>query len=384
MKVTGSSIEQLEKGKPKGKCRKWRLWASTECGRKSRRFDGTWTQAQNAISAFVDELSAQSPEAGRFGPYAASWLDFKVETGAIRKSTARVYGTALGILGRSPIGKMELTAIGPEECRAAIMWAKRNPKKAGELSNTTLRMVYAVLRMVLQQAVDDGLLPANPTDKVSRPSRDTEERGALPAVEIAAMLGKLDSMPLDGRTMAVRFMAMLALRRGEACALLDADVSAAAVVRGTVLDATGEVGPPKTMAGNRTVPMPPQLVEKVREWREVRAALGFADAPTLCCNTDGGILRPQCLWRWWMNNRAALGCDGVVLHQLRHSNLTMMARHMGPYDLQRYAGWSSISMAMTYVHEDSDAVAAAVADAWCGLDAPNLHHPAMRELSTSA
>lgn len=34
MKVTGSTIQQLERDKPKSRCRKWRLWATTEQGRK--------------------------------------------------------------------------------------------------------------------------------------------------------------------------------------------------------------------------------------------------------------------------------------------------------------------------------------------------------------
>ena len=61
MKVTGSTIEQLEKGKRKSQCRKWRLWATTELGRKSRRFEGTWTQAQEALKAFTEELDGFVP-----------------------------------------------------------------------------------------------------------------------------------------------------------------------------------------------------------------------------------------------------------------------------------------------------------------------------------
>ena len=41
MRVKGSTIQQLEKDKPRSRCRKWRLWATTDEGRKSRRFTGT-------------------------------------------------------------------------------------------------------------------------------------------------------------------------------------------------------------------------------------------------------------------------------------------------------------------------------------------------------
>ena len=87
MKVTGSTIQQLEKDKPRNRCRKWRLWATTERGRKSRRFHGTWTQAQDALCAFVDELEGQVPNAETFGAYAASWARWREVSGAYDPGT---------------------------------------------------------------------------------------------------------------------------------------------------------------------------------------------------------------------------------------------------------------------------------------------------------
>jgi integrase len=57
----------------------------------------------------------------------------------------------------------------------------------------------------------------------------------------------------------------------------------------------------------------------------------------------------------------------MTLHQLRHSNLSMMARHMSPFDLQRYAGWSSIEPAKVYIHDDLEAVTKAVSKAWTAM-----------------
>ena len=120
----------------------------------------------------------------------------------------------------------------------------------------------------------------------------------------------------------------------------------------------------------RTLPMPPALVTKVDEWRELRRALGWQDSPTLCCNTEGGVLRPQLLQRWWSGDsqhigiRDEIGCSDMTLHQLRHSNLSMVARYMSPFDLQHYAGWSSIEPAKVYIHNDMDKMTLAVADAW--------------------
>ena len=54
----------------------------------------------------------------------------------------------------------------------------------------------------------------------------------------------------------------------------------------------------------------------------------------------------------------------MTLHQIRHSNLSMMARHMSVFDLQRWAGWSSIEPARVYVHADAESLKRGSEDAF--------------------
>ena len=168
-------------------------------------------------------------------------------------------------------------------------------------------------------------------------------------------------MRLDGRVMTLYLMLMLGLRRGEACAVMPEDVSGGCLhVRRAISERDGTIGTPKSAAGVRTLPMPQRLKAKMTAWERERERLGFADAPTLCCNTFGGVIRPQLLQRWWEQVRGGLGCEGMTLHQLRHSNLSMMARFMpSAFDLQKWAGWSSLEPARVYVHNDLDALRAA-------------------------
>ena len=368
MKVTGSTVQQLDRTRangtprPKSECRRWRLWATTNEGRKSRRFSGTYTQAQEALRAFVAELEGQVPNAELFGPYAASWLAWRAESGRYSPNSIATYRRHVDALRRSPLEPLRLDEVTPEACRSALAWM-RSHAVSGHMSNTTLAKSHQVLRMVLQRAVDDGELARNPMDSVEPPRADTVERDALSPEEMADLLDALDAMPTDSRVVACYLMVCLGLRRGEACAVRPDDVDGGFVhVRGTVRDADGTIGKPKSAAGDRKLPMPPRLAAKLDEWSRARPR-----GRTLCCMPDGSVMTGRVMGRWWERNRDELGCRGFTLHQLRHSNLSMMARYMSPFDLQRWAGWSSIEPARVYIHDDMDSVVRAVRDAWDGI-----------------
>ena len=369
MKVTGSTIQQLEKDKPRGKCRRWRLWATTEEGRRSRRFAGTWTQAQDALSAFVAELEGHVPNAETFGAYAESWRLWREQSGSYTPNTVVQDARKVRALRRTGLDEMRMDEIGPDDCREALMWLRDHPARSARCdryTNTSMDKFHQTLKAILAQAVQDGRLARNPMDGIRPPKLDTRERDALSPDELQLFLNRVDQLPLDGRTMALYLMACLGLRRGEACAVLDSEVSDVVRVTGSVSDVGGKRGPTKSEAGVRALPVPPRLAEKIAEWRALRARIGLRDAPTLCCTARGGVMVGSVLGAWWRKVRDGLGCGGMTLHQLRHSNLSMMARHMSAHDLQRYAGWARINMALVYVHDDMDAVARAVAEAWGG------------------
>ena len=353
------SIIPLE-NKSRYKCRKWRLYVTTECGQRSRNVAGTWTEAKTALERFKLELSEQPAEQATFQAYAQSWIDYREQLGTLAPGTIANNKREIAALNRSALASLELSTIAPTDCKNALIWIKQHPvRKRGELSNTTMNKLYITLSSILSQAVDDELIPANPMRKVKPPKVDTKERDALAPKELMGLVSRLSTLPLDGRTMALYFMSLCGLRRGEACALSVNDVDNGVLcVHLAIKERNGKIDEPKSKAAIRFLPMPQQLIEKVDEWNQIRTAKGLTNALTLCCNSRGGVLRPQNLQRWWTGDakhngvRDKLGCADMTLHQLRHSNLSMVARYMSPYDLQRYAGWSSIEPARIYIHAD--------------------------------
>lgn len=72
----------------------------------------------------------------------------------------------------------------------------------------------------------------------------------------------------------------------------------------------------------------------------------------MVCDAHGRALKPNAVTHWWARHRAEYGCDGVTLHELRHSYITSLARAgVHPRVMQDLAGHSSPRVTMEiYAH----------------------------------
>lgn len=365
------SVHPME-SKPRTRCRVWRLYVSTDAGQKTRIFHGTWTAAKAALIEFKAELAATPTDSTGFAAYALRWLEWRAQSGEYAPGTIANNRREINALNRSALARVELAAITPETCRDALLWIKSNPQRGDNpLTNTTMNKIYQTLHAILEQATDDGRIPANPMRKIRAPKPDTKERVALTPEQLHRLIETLSNRPLDGRVVSLLLMAYCGLRRAETCALAPTDVRDGLIhVDKAIKERDGSIGAPKSTASIRAIPAPPQLLDILNKWNKQRDALGFSTALTLCCNTVGGVLLPQNLYRWWVGDskhngiRETLGYPALDLHGIRHSNLSMMARHMSAFELQHYAGWSSIEPARVYIHRDMDALTRAVNSAW--------------------
>lgn len=375
-----ATVQQIDKERPRAKCRRWRLWVNRGGVRRSKRFEGTYTQAVAAASAFEAECAADDARqaSAPFMEYAALWHDRRAASGQFAPGTLENDRRAIRAFGRTALASLRLAEVTPEDAQDALLWLRSHPARGDRpLSGTTANKLYRALYSIFEQAEADGRIAANPLARQKAPKVDTKERRALTPDALRAAYAALDGLPMDGRAMALRLIMALGLRRGEACGVLVGDLDLAAgvlTVRHAVKERNGSIGSPKSAAAVRPLPLPPALAESLSEWLRTRDRQGIGDAPTLCCNQSGRTLRPQLLQRWWNDQRAALGCDGLTLHELRHSNLSMMARHMpSAFDLQRWAGWSSLEPARVYIHSDLDALTAGMLSAFGGFGAPKTH-----------
>lgn len=366
MKVAGKGSIQALEDRPRKHCRKWRLFVRADGKQRTRVVHGTYSHAEMELDAFKRELEERIETDMVLGTLADSVLEYRRASGMYAIGTLMNFERDVRTIKRV-LGDARLDSITPSVVRDSLSSIRNGNNATGRvLSGTYMIDIYGTLKGILDVAVSDGLIASNPVDKVQAPRVDTLEKDWMPEDRFMDFIGNVSREPLDGRVMSVLFMAQLGLRRGEACALYDSDVhDGVAHIRRAIKERNGTIGVPKSRSGIRNLPMPQLLSEKVSEWRDIRShEPRYRSAITLCCDSRGGVLRPQNLYKWWERNKARLGADGFTLHQIRHSNLSLMARHMSPFDLKDWAGWSSLAPARVYIHQDSSALRAAVDDAW--------------------
>ncbi|MGZ5379238.1 MAG: tyrosine-type recombinase/integrase, partial [Mycobacterium sp.] len=184
------------------------------------------------------------------------------------------------------------------------------------LSASRVRPAHQLVGAVLKFAVKARHLPANPADGVELPRLPESEQRYLTHEQlhrVAVASGRLRTLVL--------VLGYCGLRSGEAAALRVADVDLGArrirIRRSvTYVRKTGLVEGPTKNHTARTVPVPAfvaRLLETEMDDRDVKA-LVFPSA------RNGGYLTlGQARYAFTKATAAVDGCDGVRLHDLRHT-----------------------------------------------------------------
>lgn len=268
------SIVQMEKGKPKGKCRKWKLVVSLgrdactgKYPQKARAFHGTYTQAQKALAEFVAEINGGEVvrrSAWTFKDYADHFCELREKSGDYAASTNDATRGRLRQISRH-IGGLKMQEITPAVVETVYL-DMRNGKAARvrPLKGTTLNGIHKAASLMFDHAKKAGVITVNPCDIVDTPSRDTGEKKRLTGAAAQKLIGELD--PAESMECAIALCVTLGLRRGEAVSLSWEDVNFEdhiVTVRHS-FDKFGNLKAPKTASGVRILPMSACAEEALR------------------------------------------------------------------------------------------------------------------------
>lgn len=205
--------------------------------------------------------------------------------------------------------------------------------------------------MVCGQAVDDGLLVANPCRIKGAGTYRKPPRPTLTAQDVEALAA---AVPERYRAL-VLILAWAGLRLGEATELRwrDVDLTARTItVERAVYPVNGEyvVGEPKSEAGKRRVAIPASLAAEIDA-----SGPDTRDPDALVVSTRSGRCAYGAAQTAITRALRSMGRTDVRVHDLRHTGHTLAAESGATLaDLMERLGHSTVNASMTYAHAAKD------------------------------
>jgi integrase len=305
----------------------------------------------------------------------ALWLA-TAEASALERATIVDYKRHLDLHIAPRLGRVKLSELSTPAVRAFEDRLRQDGRSAA-----MVRKVRTSLSMLLADAVERGLVNRNVARELRRGKDRRDDREQL---KVGVDIPELDEVRkivacLQGRWRPLLLTAIFCgLRASELRGLQwsDVDFAKREIRVCQRADRYNKIGPPKSKAGNRAVPVPPLVLNALREWR-LSCPKGDLDLafPTRIGTVESlGNIASRGLWPAQV--AAGVTVDGKPkypgLHALRHFYASWCINRtadgglgLPPKTVQERLGHSSIMMTLdVYGHlfprgDDGDELAAA-------------------------
>lgn len=326
----------------------------------SRTIHGTKAEARK----LRDELRAEKEngikaDAGKItlSEFIVMWADSRRMAGKASERTILGEQRSLNHVEKY-LGSCRLKDIDPQ----MIERAYAQIRKEGAIGGTTLNKIHTSLKSVFRKAQDYGFILRNPCERVDAPQRSTPERRSLSKEELHRLIQCINEAEtkaygdlLEKETkqfergngfdrsfirgiapisfiQIVRIAAATGMRRGEILALTwgAVNLESKTITVKQSLSCDGIVKQPKTQAGIRTISIGETTGQFLLQWKKRQAIelmkfkVAQTDETPVCCSNVGGFLNGSNFEHWWKSFREANGFPGLKLHELRHTQATLL------------------------------------------------------------
>ncbi|WP_298048795.1 site-specific integrase [uncultured Bifidobacterium sp.] len=352
----------------------------------------TKAEARERFKAKLDELERTGLLPGGKSPYLADYVERWLDDYRTRVKPT-TYRTRAGRLKAccEVIGHVRLKDLTPEHVRGCMRALGRR------LAPSTLKDHYVSLKMVLDQAELEELIPVDPCRRVKPPRVERREVDVLGPDQPRRMIEAAASMPqarrgprradddLEMWALLFELAFETGMREGERYALMPyelelRDGQPGIHVRQQIqrygrpgeveipnwLDATHLAGTlwlttPKTPAADRFVPISGGLWERL--WRWIRDN-GIGSRGLVFTSARGNPVCSSTERYQWVKALRAAGLPQVRIHSARHWMATMAARANMPDDARiAVMGHTSMQTTMRYTHRDAASLGRLMAQA---------------------
>lgn len=258
-------------------------------------------------------------------------------------------------IGNKPVGKIK-----PMEVEVFL-------NTLSELSDSHIKKIYDVTKLIFHYAYKNGLTPYDYSEDFVLPRGQRGHTGRSITDRERQVLLQI----LSGHRGEIfcKIMLCCGLRPGEVCALQwkDVDFTEECIRVNKALKKDGTIGPPKTNAGIRIVPVPKELLSLLRQHEEQPFDL-------VCPQSNGKYHTHTTRIKMWQNicreMNIAMGCtvfrnqlvppyplaDDFTMYNLRHTYCTDLEKKGVPINIaRRLMGHASIETTSNiYTHSSKE------------------------------
>lgn len=301
----------------------------------------TWLTLRRA-EIIRDDWTPTTAARTTFGAYAETWLADR----PLKPTTRQHYRSLLDVQILPTFAAVPLKAITPATVRR---WHADLPA-----DRPTLRAhAYGLLRAIMQTAMHDGEIPANPVH--IRGAGTAKRVKKIRPASLAELEALTAAMPERYRPM-VLLAAWCGLRFGELTELRRKDIDlrdGVIHVRRAVTRAGGDfvVSTPKSDAGIRDVAIPPHLLPALRSHLADNITGGRDGLLFPAAGDPTRHMAPASLYRVFYVARDAAGRPDLRWHDLRHTGAVLAAQTGATLaELMGRLGHSTPAAALRYQH----------------------------------
>lgn len=246
------------------------------------------------------------------------------------------------------------------------------------LSGATMLAYHRFISTVLEQAEKELLVPYNAAEKATPPKLKRREVNYFQPEEIASILDALEAEPLKWKAL-VHLLIVTGCRRGEILGLkwdkIDLDAGKARIDTTLLYARDRGLYESSTKTGNvRTVGLPVETVQLLREWKRECLALRLANGDRwhntgyVFIRDDGQPIHPDSLAHWLRSFSDRHGLPHINAHAFRHTVASVLiANGTDVVTVSRQLGHLDVSTTETFyshiIEENKQKATECIADA---------------------
>lgn len=315
-------------------------------------------EASRKLLAALENFRRQMPVSDAkltVGEYLETWLTTVVPA-KTRPGTARHYETAVRLHIQPFIGRHSLAKLSVREAQELM-----NVLYANGRTPRTLRHVRTVLSSALGRAQKEELVYRNVARLVDLPHYERKQITPWTVDEARRFLDETRSHRWN---IGFHFLLTYGMRRGEVLGLQwgDIDFERDIIHVRRQVQRIGlklDIGPVKTSAGRRDLPLLPQIREDLLTLHETRSP---AEDDHILISKNGTPVEPKSFVRRFLELGAAAGLPRIAMHHTRHTAATLLKNLGVPVrDVQLILGHADAATTQQiYQHGDVSAQRAAL------------------------